>query len=352
MATAKKKVSSKCPGCGGNLLFSPNSQDLACEKCLAHVGIEKNNDIPLHVYQIGKNSKDNSDWQAIGRSFRCKSCGGQVSLSGLEITKICPYCGSTYVSEVESLPGLKPDCVIPFAFDKSVALQKFKEKAKKKKFLPGAFKKSLPESKIYGLYIPCFSFDADAYSTYKGVLEENYTTTDREGKTIVEIRSFPISGSVNLNFKNVVIEASQKMTQSELGSILPYRHNEAYKFDEGFLRGFYVEHYSDSLDESHDKARNVMNSEIRRNILSQYHYDRVRYLDIDSNYSNEHYLYKLLPVYKFEYTYKKKKYLTCMNGQTGELQNNMPKSGWKIFGLVLGILVPIILFVLLFIFIN
>lgn len=352
MAQAKKKVLSKCPGCGGNLLFSPNSQDLVCEKCSSHVAIEKINEVPLHIYKKGVNSQDNNDWQATGRSYRCKSCGGQVSLAGLEITKVCPYCGSTYVSEVELLPGLKPDCVIPFAFDKAVALQKFKEKVKKKKFLPSAFKKFLPESKVYGLYIPCFSFDADAYAVYKGVLEEDYTTTDREGKTITETRSFHISGDVNLNLKNVVIEASQKMTQSELSSILPYKHSESCKFDEGFLRGFYVEHYSDSLDESHDKARSVMDGEIRRNILSRYSYDRVRYLDVDSTYSNEHFVYKLLPVYKFEYTYKKKKYLTCMNGQTGELQNNMPKSGWKIFGLVMGILVPIILFILLFVLIN
>lgn len=347
MTTSRKKVLSKCKGCGGNLLFSPSSQDLVCEKCLGHVSLEKSRKFCTHDYEKGKNCDDNQKWLQEEHMFHCKSCGGQVSLCGAEISQICPYCGSAYVCEIESLLGLKPDCVIPFSFDKTSALQIFKQKVAKMKFLPNQFKKSLPESKIYGLYIPCFSFDADVLASYKGVLEEDYHVSDREGGVERKTRSFPIFGTIELQMRDVLVEASQKMTPYELQAISPYRREQSVKFDEGFLRGFYVEHYTDSLDVSREKALDMMENNVKKNILSQYNYDRVRYLDIDSKYSNEKYIYTLVPVYKFEYTYKKKRYLTCMNGQTGKVQGNLPKSGWKIFGLVGGIIAVIALIIII-----
>lgn len=346
-----KKVESckgaKCSSCGGNLIFCPPSQDLICEKCSSHYPIISHGEIIQHDYVEGENSKDNNDWNSEGRVFRCKSCGGEVSLQGLEISNICPYCGSGYVSEIDSLSGLKPDCVIPFAFDKESGLEKFKQGVKNKMLLPSAFKKNLPESKIYGLYIPCFSFNGEAIATYHGVLAEEIISQDREGDMDVHIRRFPISGVIDFSLDNLTIEASQKMTQDELLGISPYDHSKSQKFDDGYLRGYYVEHYSDSLDSSHEKAKEIALKMARKKILSRYSYDRVCSLDINMRYKDEKYLYKLMPVYKFEYSYKKKKYLTCMNGQTGKVDGNLPKSRLKIFGLVGGIIAIILAIILI-----
>lgn len=342
MKKIEKCVEAKCSGCGGNLLFSPASQDLVCERCSSHFQIKNGGEIIPHDYVEGKNSKDNSDWVGEGRMFKCKACGGEVSLQGHEISNICPYCGSGYVSEIASLAGLKPDCVIPFAFDKESGAKKFKEGVQKKFFLPSAFKKDLPKSKIYGLYVPCFSFSGEAKARYKGTLAEDVVRENGKGETFTQTRHFPIFGEEDIPFDNITVEASQKLTQKELSSISPYNHERSCKFDDGYLRGYYVEHYSDSLDSSHDEAKKILQRNARNQILSKYSYDRVVSLDINMSYSNEKYLYKLIPVYKFEYSYKKKKYLTCMNGQTGKIQGNLPKSGWKIFGVVGGIVAVIL----------
>lgn len=331
---------SKCRGCGGNLVFSPEKQDLQCTKCGRHEGLAKIKGHSKHDY-LQSNPEADLNWQAEGGTYRCKSCGCEVTLTGSEITKTCPYCGSGYVAEIQTLAGLKPDQIIPFAFSKNEALQIFKKGVKKKHFVPSAFKKNLPESKINGLYIPCFSFDADMNATYRGMLEEDYTTRDKDGNMKTQTRSFPIAGNFNANMRDIVVEAGKNMSQDVLQTILPYDHNKACEFDAGYLRGYFVEHYSDSLEESHEQAKNVMSSDARKEILSKYHYDRVTWFELNPYYSNEKYAYKFVPVYKFEYTYKNKKYITSMNGQTGQFQNNLPKSGWKIFGLVLGILAMI-----------
>ena len=53
-------------------------------------------------------------------------------------------------------------------------------------------------------------------------------------------------------------------------------------------------------------------------------------------YTNEKYSYYLLPVYKFEYTYKKKTRRAYLNGQTGAVGGDLPTSALKI-GLAIGI---------------
>ena len=56
-------------------------------------------------------------------------------------------------------------------------------------------------------------------------------------------------------------------------------------------------------------------------------------------------------MYKFEYDYKQKKYVTYMNGQTGKIDSKLPKSAGKITLIVLLILLfvvgPIVLALIL-----
>jgi hypothetical protein len=59
-------------------------------------------------------------------------------------------------------------------------------------------------------------------------------------------------------------------------------------------------------------------------------------LKMNTTYTNEKYSYYLLPVYKFEYTYKKKTRRAYLNGQTGAVGGDLPTSALKI-GLAIGI---------------
>ena len=88
-------------------------------------------------------------------------------------------------------------------------------------------------------------------------------------------------------------------------------------------------------------------SMIRSDILRKYTYDGVSYLNVNTDYSNETFEYDILPVYRFDYDYKNKKYVTYMNGQTGRVDNNIPKSPAKIalvvILIILAVLLPIII---------
>ena len=116
------------------------------------------------------------------------------------------------------------------------------------------------------------------------------------------------------------------------------RKTKPYKND--YILGYSVEHYNKNATENIPTYKDEVGLILRGQILSKYHYDGVDYLNIDTNYSNEQYRYYVLPMYRFDYEYKKKKYITYMNGQTGKVDGNVPKSKLKI---TFAILIPLLI---------
>ena len=144
----KSSENKKCKQCGGNLIFDPSGQDLVCEKCSLHYDFDKSKDYEKHDYQ-----KDLDKVSEI-QNFKCPTCGAMIETVSLNISSVCPYCSSSLLGDQDQIVGLKPDFVVPFAFDKQKAAENFKKGIKKKWFLPNNFKKTPPMDKIEGIYFP------------------------------------------------------------------------------------------------------------------------------------------------------------------------------------------------------
>lgn len=327
----------KCEGCGGNLVFCPNTLELTCEKCGKEQKFDKQKLTTKRNLNFDFQEDNYNKWVESNKVIQCKSCGARIVLNKLEYASNCPYCQSSFVSLSEELPGITPDGIIPFEFDGDEALHKFKAQVKKRFYVPRAIKKSLPRNKVSGVYIPSFSFDLDSKSSYKGVLIKTQTYF-KDGKSYTREFSFPISGKINLPFRDIMVEASSQITQKQLSQILPFNSEKAYKFEEDFIRGYVVEHYNEDLKTCFEQAKQIVDPNIRREILKKYAYSRVQYLDIDTKFYNEKFIYNVSPIYIFEYNYKKKQYVTLMNGQTGKLGKGLPISKIKVAFTVLIIL--------------
>lgn len=341
----------QCKNCGSGLFYDPKTQGLKCKNCSSVADFNKSKDDLKNPYSEGSDI-ENNEWSKESRVFRCDTCGAQIVITGFDVTTNCPYCASTYVSKSDELPGIKPNRVIPFKYNEKDAAIVFANGVKKKFFVPSVFKKCVPENKIRGLYIPTFTFDADTNSIYSGVLEKVTTTRDSKGNTRRKVERFNINGTKNINYKDIVIESSSKFNNKEINSLLPYNMDEGYHFDSNFLRGYSVEHYQDSLDACFMNAKGIMDQDIKSKILQKYDYTSVVRLSINTNYNNRMYSYSLLPVYSFEYEYKKKKYITIMNGQTGRIGKGLPISVLKV-SLVIGIcVIAIVILIVLFMIVT
>ena len=341
-------VHSKCKNCGGNLVFCPTTQDLICAKCESHYPIENNGKILVHnLYDSNETKKHNKSFKEQNTFFKCKNCGANIVLNNYEISNKCPYCGTGLVVDENAEEGTIPDACIPFAFDKAEASILFAQNVKKKHFLPNKFKKQPPTSDIYGIYIPAFAFDTNTKSTYSGQLYNEYTSTDSDGRTHTERSYFYISGDHAENFEDVLVECSSKINQTELIGVLPYHSEKKLPYNNSYIMGYSVEHYSETINQSIPTYKSMVDKLIQNHILRKYHYDGVSYINVATNYSDEKYKYCLLPIYRFEYVYKDKPYRTLMNGQTGAIDSNLPKSKWKIAFAVLIPFLIILAFILI-----
>lgn len=335
-------TNTKCLGCGGELNFSPNTQTLVCKNCQKQQKINSKKGIIKVDYS--KQSQQETK-QSSTTTINCQSCGAKLTIKTNDYSGICPYCNSNFVNNTSTITGLKPNSIIPFNFDKEKAIEYYKAGVKKKFFLPNSFKKSPALDKITGTYIPCFSFDADTHSHFDGKISiERKRQIQGRQETYYETKL--ISGDRNYIFNDIIIESSQHTLQQSFDQIKPFFLDDAlvYNYNEDFLRGYVVQRHDNTLQNCKVLSEHYINNNIRSRILSSYNYSYVNYLNVNTKFFNEKYSYLLLPVYFVNFKYKKKDYTTYINGQTGKIGDDLPKSKLKIF---LTILPAILIFALI-----
>ncbi len=340
-----KSNQNKCATCGGILKFSPKDRALKCESCGGIEKIDIKKEFDKHYFDEDvKKSKEYNEFKKTNKVFKCSSCGSNVILNSLEISKLCPYCSSPCVIDPKEDIGLKPDGIIPFKFGRKEASELYKKGIKKKWFLPNKFKKKPPIDEMKGVYVPSFSFDANASTTYYGKLGD--TKTDSKGRTHTTYRT--ISGKFNSQHHDVLVESSSKINQKTFNSINPYNMKEVVSFNSNFILGYSLEHYNQNLAECKIIADEIMKNKIKTLILSNYNYDVVAEFSQNTIFSEEKFAYFILPIYQVNYKYKDKNYTTFMNGQTGKVGSGYPKSAVKITFFILFIFLIFFGFVALF----
>lgn len=323
----QKGNNDKCDNCGSEVKFNPITQKLNCPSCGAIKNFEKIDKIDTHLTSEKPNSASHKEWLKNNKFLQCDNCGARVVMGRFDMSITCPYCGSDFVSQFDTLPGATPDGIIPFKFDKKTAGRQFASQVKKKFFVPRSFKKNLPTDKIRGVYFPAFLFQADTDSNYSGVLVED------DGD---DTHTFKISGNHSQKHKDIVVEASSKISDYDLIKISPYDFSDGCKYNSNFIKGFSVEYYHEIMDHCINIAHNKIKKEVEQSILGKYTYTRVNSLNINTKYTNERYSYYLLPAYNLEYTYKNQKYIAHINGQTGKIGGSLPTSKLKV-GILIGI---------------
>lgn len=340
----------KCPACGAEMEFSPETQTLVCPYCgteneITDVGTTQEQD-------FDKLFEKPLEWGDETHVFRCNNCGAKEVLAKTEIAKKCPFCDTTNIVETDEISGIKPNGVVPFAITKKNAVQKVLQWAKKRFFAPKRFKESVKVDKISGTYNPAFTFDCTTYSSYSGVLGKYYTrTVRRNGKTVTvrELRYFSISGNHEMMFDDVLIQASSKVSQSDVDRIMPFNTNESKEYKSEFLRGYLAQQYEKDGKECWEDAKKVIDGHVKSRILARYSYDVVSRLNVNTSYNSPKFKYLLLPLYVGNFKWKEKIYNFFINGFNGKVTGKTPLSPLKVtLAVLLGILLVVGFFALVY----
>lgn len=342
-----------CPSCGAPIEFNPDKSSLTCKYCgFSHIITgEKSKDENDFIRDTNVN---NNNWGNETKIIKCSNCGAENVIPVNAISKSCPFCASNQVVETSELVGLKPDRVIPFQISKENAMLIYTKWLKKRFYTPNPIKKGHVTTQVSGVYLPCWTFDTNTVSSYKGRLGEHYTVTVGSGKnrhTETRTRYFNISGIKAVNFDDLLVNAGNKITQNEITSISPFKTNDSFLYDQQYLAGFSAEHYSTNLEKGFDNAKELTKVYIKKEILKGYNYDVVDTLTFKTDYHNITYKYVLIPTWIGVYDYKEKKYRYLVNGESGKLRGSAPTSTAKVVWTVLGVLFIIgIIALLIFLF--
>ena len=349
--TQKSEHRKSCANCGAEMKFKPGSHQLKCEYCGYEEFIEqaKSSFEELELQHYLKAVGQNAYTETIDL-LHCKNCGANQHVEENFKSLDCVYCGEPLIREdVEREGWILPQAVLPFQLNAKKARGIFKNWVNRLWFAPNKLKRAAlnPEG-LHGLYIPYWTFDASLNAAYQGQRGDYYYETQRirtkNGTRTQQVRKTrwsPVSGTVKGFVDDILINASQKKRREIPSNISHWNLKELVAFNSKYLSGFVTEKYTVSLKEGHHRsfqeAKDIAYTWIRRDIGG----DTQRVLNADIKLSDETFKHILLPIYISSYRYNGKEYHFYINGQTGALSGTRPYSFWKIFFLVLFILVII-----------
>jgi hypothetical protein len=144
------------------------------------------------------------------------------------------------------------------------------------------------------------------------------------------MRWTPVRGRVAKSFDDVLVLASHSLPKGYTDALAPWTLSDLAEYRPDYLSGFRAEGYTIDLDEGMQEARQIMDSQIRRDIRRDIGGDAQRIGVYDTDISNVTFKHILLPVWLAAYRYRGKPYRFVVNGQTGKVQGERPWSAIKI----------------------
>ena len=177
---------------------------------------------------------------------------------------------------------------------------------------------------IKGVYVPFWLFDADvnADARYKATKIRVWSDKDYD---YTETNYYSVFRSGNMSFASVPVDGSTKMADDLMESIEPFRIEEAVDFQTAYLAGYLADKYDVDARESTDRAQERMKisaQEVLRNTVKGY--ATVTQENTSLQVYGGEAKYALYPVWILNTTWKGKKYLFAMNGQTGKMTGDLP----------------------------
>lgn len=327
----------KCENCGGNLIYNPELGKLFCSHCDSTVDVQSFQAKEQDIFSAFEKEEERWDKDNV-ELLQCENCGAKTVFNWSESAKTCPFCGTAHVKKSDELVGLKPNAVLPFEINLEKAVENSVVWAKRKFFAPRKFKKNINTEHVKGLYVPTFTFDSNTNSIYDGRIGDVRTRRVGSGKnarteTYVVWRY--ISGTFGYRFNDLLVTAGSKFDQKNIDKIAPFDTDNSKAYNEEFLLGYGAYHYDYGVKDCWGRAKDIMDTRLKKAILSQYSYDRVSYLNVSTKHDGVSYKYVMLPVYVGNYKYNKKVYNFYVNGETGKVGGKTPLSALKILLTVL-----------------
>lgn len=258
-----------CPNCGSHLTFQAESQQLTCAHCGATQALTfsetKLAERPLSALLTAEElPADRVSEQLL---FCCPSCGSRTRVNADQPTLSCGFCGSRAINpEAQRTRLIEPAGVLPFQLGRAAATTSFRTWLAGHWLAPNKLQSGAVLDNLHGIYLPFWTFDAQAYSEWKGERGDHYhvsvSSTDSQGRPTTRqeqrTRWSTERGTHEHFYDDLLLLASRSLAnqQQHVEAVLDdYDLDAVVDYDARVLLGWEAEVYGIDLAEGLEEAR-------------------------------------------------------------------------------------------------
>ncbi|HIL36343.1 MAG TPA: hypothetical protein EYG26_02570 [Planctomycetes bacterium] len=278
---------------------------------------------------------------------------------------VCPFCASGSVIDravdretIGSGRAIEPNYVLGFAIPREQAEASVREWLAKGRLLAPSEIRHAKISSMEGVYLPAYLYSAVARSEYSARIGENYTTTetyvttDSKGRMVTRTRTVVKTEWRNLSGKHVtqaadaLVTACRGLTNAELAAIEPFDLSAIRRYSSALVTGWSAEEATRTQAEGIDLAQEEVQQAVGRELDGYLPGDSRQVSSLTTTFEDQVAELMLVPVWVLALRWgpEKKLLRVLVNGQTGEIQGDLPRSFGRLALLVLGILAVLVFF--------
>ena len=348
---AQKKFA--CPMCGGEARWDAGRQTLVCAYCGtvtpatvdAVSGEIREHDLAAALRGVPDTERG---WMTETRSVRCQSCQAISVFPVGQAAGRCAFCGSgALVDYREMRAPIRPESLLAFRISETQVRDAVRQWYGSRWFAPNRLKTAALTDTIHGVYLPFWTFDAQADCRWTAEAGYHYYETEtytengqQQTRRVQHTRWENASGQVRHFFDDELVPASKGVPANLIERIAPFPTVEQLvPYEPKYLSGWTVEQYQIDLSDAAKRAEDTMTDELRGMCSREVPGDTQRGLQIYPRYDARTFKHVLLPVWVLSYNYVGTPFQVLINGYTGKIAGRYPKSWIKITLLVLVILI-------------
>ena len=350
-----------CAGCGAQAEWNPSKQLLVCPFCGTSTPFSIDPDTGVIqeldlVKALRELPDDDRGWQAEKRTVQCQSCKAVSVYDPERVGQNCEFCGSPALVDYKEIKApIRPQSLLAFKITQAHVREQIRRWYASKWLAPNALKTRALVDRVHGIYIPYWTFDAHAVCPWTAEAGHYYYTTetyrDNQGRAqtrqVRHTRWEPASGEVRHFFDDEPVPGTTGVSHGLLRGVEPFPTGELVPYSTAYVSGFVVEQYQIVLADAAQQSQAQMTERLREMCAAQIPGDTHRNLHISPRFSGQTFKHILVPIWLLTYNFKSHPYQMVVNGYTGQMSGEYPKSWIKIALLVVAAIIVLIIFLML-----
>ncbi len=283
----------------------------------------------------------------------CSQCGAKVELAEGVFSTTCAFCDAPLLDEEAVREPV--DRVVSFDVPRDRAGRLLASFLAGKWLAPEKLRKSTRPEELRQVFVPFYAYDAVVRTGFKckiGIYwyrTETYTTTVN-GKTVVRTRQVretewhPLGATHAQRWFDHLVSASRGLPEVEANELEPFDLGRSHPWAPALTAGVDAELPTVEKEEAKTVAGKEL-ATLEKEVIGREHLPGSTYSNLTS--TSEVYIERMrlvmLPVWTAVYQGPKGAVRILVNGQTGEVVGDVPRSWWKI-GCLTGTVLGIVLF--------